>query len=83
VSEADAAWLAGLLAALGCVDLRPGALHREVAVIAAHFHWPRDELMGMSRRERREWLGEIDRINRELAKALPVPRRASRRGRQG
>jgi hypothetical protein len=72
-----------LLAALGCVDLSPGGLYREVAVIAAHFHWPREELMGMSRRERRTWLDEIERINRELAKALPAPRRASRRGRQG
>ena len=74
MSECEAAWLAGLLAALGCMDLRPGALRREVAVIAAHFHWARDELMEMSRRERRAWLGEIDRINRELAKAMKPKR---------
>ena len=75
MSEADAAWIRGLLAALGCIDLRPGGLYREVALIAAHFHWPRGELMEMSRRERRMWLGEIERMNRELAKAMKSKRR--------
>jgi hypothetical protein len=63
------------LAALGCVDLEPGGLRREVAVIAAHFHWPREELVSMSRRERRAWLSEIERINRDLAKAMRPKRK--------
>jgi hypothetical protein len=46
-----------------------------VAVIAAHFHWPREELLSMSRRERRVWLEEIGRINRETAKAMKPKRR--------
>jgi hypothetical protein len=46
-----------------------------VAVIACHFHWPREDLLSMSRRERRSWLGEIERINRELAKAMKPKRR--------
>jgi hypothetical protein len=32
--------------------------------------------MAMSRRERRTWLGEIERINRELAKAMKPKRKA-------
>ena len=68
-------WLAGLLPALGCIDLRPGGLYREVAVIAYHFHWPRGECMAMSRSGRRVWLGEIERINRDLAKAMKPKRR--------
>ena len=65
----------GLLPALGCVDLRPGGLYREMAVIATHFHWPREELLSMSRGERRMWLGEIDRINKEIARAMKPKRR--------
>ena len=63
------------MSALGCIDLRPGGLYREVAVIAAHFHWPREELMQMSRSERRVWLGEIDRMNRDMAKAMKSKQR--------
>ena len=51
-----------------------------MALIAAHFHWSREELISMSRRERRVWLGEIERINRELAKAMkPRARGKARR----
>jgi len=57
------------------VDLGTGGLHREVALIAWHLHWPRSECMAMSRRERRVWLGEIDRINREIGKAMKPKRR--------
>jgi len=63
------------LPAIGCIDLRPGVIYREMAVIAAHFHWPREELMRMSRKERRVWLGEIDRMNRDLAKAMKSKQR--------
>ena len=35
---------------------------REVAAIAWHFHWSRSECMGLSRRERSEWIGEIRHI---------------------
>jgi hypothetical protein len=46
-----------------------------VAVIAYHFHWPRGECMAMSRSGRRVWLGEIERINSDLAKAMKPKRR--------
>ena len=70
------AWLVGLLGVLAGIDLRPGGLYREAALIAWHLHWSREECMAMSRRERRTWLGEIDRINRELAKAMKPKRKA-------
>jgi hypothetical protein len=61
---------------LGGIDLRPGGLYREVTLIAWHLHWSREECMSMSRRERRVWLDEIERINKELAKAMKPKRKA-------
>ena len=60
---------------LAGVDLRPAGLYREVTLIAWHLHWSRSECMAMSRRERRQWLDEIERINKELAKAMKPKRR--------
>ena len=60
----------GLVLALSALDLRVGDTYREVAAIAYHFHWSRDECMAMSGRERRMWLGEIGRINKEIAKSM-------------
>jgi hypothetical protein len=39
---------------------------QEVAYIAYHFHWPRDEMMEMSHLERHRWVKEISRINQEI-----------------
>jgi len=51
-----------------------------VAVIATHFHWAREELLEMSRRERRVWIGEIERINKEVARTMkPRARTGARR----
>ena len=61
---------------LGGVDLRPGGLYREVTLIAWHLHWSRGECMAMSRRERRVWLDEIERVNREISKAMKPKRKA-------
>jgi hypothetical protein len=36
----------------------------EVAFIAYHFHWSREESMRLPHRERRRWVAEISRINR-------------------
>ncbi|EIM65445.1 DUF6760 family protein [Desulfobacter postgatei] len=48
---------------------------REVAFIAYHFHWPRQELMSLSHLERRLWVTDISRINQEINE---VGREASR-----
>jgi len=63
------AHILGLLAAMSTLCLPVEGLYTDVAVIAYHFHWSREECMSMSRRERGRWLDEIRRINREVAKA--------------
>jgi len=44
-------------------------LAREVAYIAYHFHWPKDEIEQMSHLERHRWVKEISRINQEINEA--------------
>ena len=41
-------------------------LRQEMAFIAYHFHWDRNELLSLEHGERRGWCQEISRINREL-----------------
>jgi hypothetical protein len=41
-------------------------LHEEVAYIAYHFHWSRDEILNLEHRERQRWVNEIADINRRL-----------------
>lgn len=49
------------------------ALYAEMAFIASHFHWGRDELMALEHRERRRWCAEISAVNRALDGAAPNP----------
>lgn len=49
------------------------ALYEEMAFIAHHFHWSRDQLMGLEHRERRGWCREISTINRRLDGAPANP----------
>lgn len=42
-------------------------LYEEMAFIAYHFHWSREELMNMEHHQRRRWCEEISRINRKLS----------------
>jgi hypothetical protein len=49
----------------------PETLFGEVAYIAYHFHWPRDEILDLSHVERRRWVQEIAAINERLAPAAP------------
>jgi hypothetical protein len=48
-------------------------LREEMAFIAYHFHWSRDELLGLEHAERRRWCREISSINRSLDGAPPNP----------
>jgi len=50
-------------------------VYPEVAAIAYHFHWSREECMGMSRKERAMWLKEIGKINKQMAKSMKVRKR--------
>jgi hypothetical protein len=68
--RATALHLCGLLPTLPCFNWNLDPVRREVAVIAYHFHWARKECMDLSRRERAEWIEEINRINKEIAKSV-------------
>jgi hypothetical protein len=38
-------------------------LHREVAFVAYHLHWPHGEVMDMEHADRRRWVAEVSAIN--------------------
>ncbi|MEJ8632140.1 DUF6760 family protein [Streptomyces sp. MS2.AVA.5] len=42
------------------------AIHSEIAFIAYHFHWSHSELLGLDHVQRREYIGQISRINQRL-----------------
>ncbi|ADQ69200.1 hypothetical protein G3I44_18715 [Halogeometricum borinquense] len=44
----------------------PDVLFEEVAFVAYHFGWSRDEVLGMSHWERQRWCEEISDINEEM-----------------
>ena len=41
-------------------------IYREVAYIAYHFNWSRNEIMQMPHGERRKWIEEIANINKQI-----------------
>ncbi|MFI5930993.1 DUF6760 family protein [Actinoplanes sp. NPDC051494] len=43
-----------------------GRLHEEVAYVAYHFHWPREEILGLTHTERLQYVEEIARINTRM-----------------
>ncbi len=40
-------------------------LYEEVAYVAYHFHWSHEQLMCLEHAQRRRWVAEIARINRQ------------------
>ncbi len=42
-------------------------LHEEVAYIAYHFHWPLERILDLEHADRRRWVEEIAKINRQLS----------------
>jgi len=42
------------------------SIFKEVAFIAYHFHWPRDDIQALSHRERHYWVREISKINEKI-----------------
>lgn len=40
---------------------RSDALFEEMAYIAMGFHWPHDQVMGLTHHERRRWVRELTR----------------------
>ncbi len=43
-------------------------IFKEVAFIGYHFHWPKDEILSMSHKERHLWVKEISSINDRINK---------------
>lgn len=43
------------------------ALSEEVAYIAYHFHWPREEILELEHWERHKWVREISKINKRIS----------------
>ena len=41
-------------------------IYREVAYVAYHFNWSRDDIMSMSHYERQKWISEISAINKQI-----------------
>ena len=41
-------------------------IFKEVAFIAYHFHWPREQLLELSHKERHLWVKEISKINERI-----------------
>lgn len=41
-------------------------LHEEVAYIAFHFHWTRDDILGLDHAERQRWINEINKIHQKI-----------------
>ncbi|MDI2031957.1 hypothetical protein QFW96_25260 [Saccharopolyspora sp. TS4A08] len=44
----------------------PERLHAEVAYVAYHFHWTREEILDLDHHERRRWVREIAQINTRM-----------------
>ncbi|MEE1927549.1 DUF6760 family protein [Streptomyces sp. TRM 70351] len=41
-------------------------LYEEAAYIAYHFHWPQEQILGLTHAERVRWVREIARINTRI-----------------
>ena len=44
-------------------------LYQEVAYVAYHFHWGRDEILDLTHKERHRWVKEISAINKKINKS--------------
>ena len=53
----------------GIIGYPLGQLYEEVAYVAYHFHWPREDLLALEHAERRQWVEEIGKLNRAVERA--------------
>jgi hypothetical protein len=47
----------------------PERIYEEVAYVAYHFHWSRDDILDMEHVERNRFVNEIARINTRISEA--------------
>jgi len=50
------------------VTCAPAALFREVAYVAYHFNWSRNEILDLEHHERRRFVAEIGDINTRISR---------------
>ncbi len=50
----------------GVVSYPSNKLYEEVAFIAYHFHWTRDDILNLAHANRQRWVSEINKINEKL-----------------
>ena len=67
MSEVCARICGGVKRPGGVLGYPLNSLYEEVAFVAYHFHWPREEIYTMPHPERREWTEQINRLNRAVA----------------
>ncbi|MDQ3806332.1 MAG: hypothetical protein M3416_21195 [Acidobacteriota bacterium] len=48
-------------------------MSQEVAYIAYHFHWPKEQILEMAHLERHLWVKQISRINQEINDSESAP----------
>ena len=53
-------------------------LHAEVAYLSYYLHWPYEQVMSLDHHERRRWVEEVARMNRERNAQNEAPERAQR-----
>lgn len=54
------------MSAWGIVTYAPDRLYQEVAYVAYHFHWSRDEVLDLEHLERARWVEQIAGINTRI-----------------
>jgi hypothetical protein len=59
----------GVRAPGGIVSYPLDNIFKEVAFLAYHFHWGREELLTMSHKERHRWVKEVSDINEKINQA--------------
>lgn len=50
----------------GAISYLTERIYREVAYIAYHFNWSREDIMSMNHFERQKWIKEIAAINTQI-----------------
>ena len=58
----------GVWALGGVVSYPLENIFKEVAFLAYHFHWSRDDLLMLSHKERHTWVQEVSSINEKINK---------------
>ncbi|MFP2903810.1 DUF6760 family protein [Pyxidicoccus sp. 3LFB2] len=53
----------------GILSYPSDRLSEEVAFLSYYLHWPRDQVMSLTHRERQHWVAEVSRLHERLNEA--------------